>query len=765
MIQSITEKAKPELRWIGRSITYRDDIAKTRGDLKFFSDLEFPSMLWGKVLRSKYPHALIKRMDTSEAEGMAGVVAVLTHKDVPFNHCGVVKGDMPVLCGDKVRFTGDPVALVAADTRATAENAIRKIKVDYELLPIVSDPFEAMKPESPKVHEAGNILHHIHVTYGDVESAFRKAKIVVENTYQTGRQMHMFLETEAGIANIQEDGSIFVRVGGQAPHRDRLQISRALGIPLERIRVLSTPTGGAFGGKEDPTVQIHLALLALKTKRPVKMVWSREESGIAGSKRHPMVIAMKTAAMQDGTITANQTNVVADTGAYASLGAVVLAGALECATGPYHISNADSEGFCVYTNNGLAGAFRGFGAPQMQFALESQVDQLAERLSMDRITIRKRNALRKGEVGPFGLPMKCSSGLHESLEKLESSGLYRNRDEYKASPPERPWIRRGVGVASALKGFTHLSHLDHCAASVEFTNSGKFVVGVSCPDLGQRNRTAYAQIAAEALHCDIDDIALDSADTADSPDGGGSSSSRAIYLGGNAILATAEKMLDLLLEKASNILKEPKEYLFIENESIRSKKNREAAITYSTLAEQMHRDMNSTRTIAEYVMPRHDRPRNGAAETPHTLFSFASALALVEVDMLTGQTKVLRFLISPDAGTILNRNNFEGQIEGALVQGVGYALMEDTVIEKGEVRNTNFTTYVIPCASDAPEIEVDPVEIVEETGPFGAKGAGELGIVLAAPAICNAIYDAAGARIFQIPATPERVFKAIGNRR
>jgi CO/xanthine dehydrogenase Mo-binding subunit len=316
-------------------------------------------------------------------------------------------------------------------------------------------------------------------------------------------------------------------------------------------------------------------------------------------------------------------------------------------------------------------------------------------------------------------------------------------------------------VASVIKGFARHGVPDHGVASIELTNDGKFVVGVGCPDIGSRNRTTYAQIAAEVLHCDIDDVALNSGDTGSTQDSGSTMASRSTYMGGNAIVAAAEKMLELLLKKTSAILKEPKEYLLFENKVIRSKRDPQLALTYTTLAERMHRDLDSTRTVAEYMLPVQEKLRNGVTEYPHSLFSFASALALVEVDTLTGQTKVLRFLIAPDSGRILNRKNFEGQVEGGLLQGVGYTLMEDTIIEKGEVRNTNFTSYVIPCASDTPEIEVNPVEITEETGPFGAKGVGELPIVVAAPAICNAIYDAVGARIFQIPATPERVFNAM----
>ena len=587
-----------EHKWVGKSVTRKDGVGKVTGETKFFSDLDIPSMLWGKVARSKHPHALIKKIDTSKAEAVPGVVTVLTHNDVPgLNAFGILVPDQPVLCSDKVRYMGDAIAVVAAETNEAAERAAQLVEVDYEPLPVVSDPAEAIKPDAPKVHEKGNILRHANVRVGDVERAFKEAVVVVENTYRTGRQMHMFLETEAGVGMLDDEGKIVLYVGGQSPYRDQLQVSRALGIQPEHVRVISTPVGGAFGGKEENTVQIHLALLVMKTKRPVKMTWTREESGVAGMKRHPMIVTTKTAAAADGGLLANKVRIIADTGAYASLGPTVLDVAVENSCGPYRISNIDVDAYSVYTNNGVAGAFRGFGAPQVNFALETNIDIIAEKLGIDRLEIRKKNALREGDIGSFGYKLLGSVGIYETLEKAENCDLWKNREKYK-SHASAPWCKRGVAITTAVKGFGFGALPDYAAASIQLTPTGKFVVGVSCPEIGQGAITAYSQIAAEALHCDIDDIVIASADTQLAPDTGTSSASMALVRGGNAILSAAPKMIELLVTTAAKIFGETKDLLTIENSCI-SSKDPKRNVTFAEIAHQLHRAGTETKVIAD----------------------------------------------------------------------------------------------------------------------------------------------------------------------
>jgi CO/xanthine dehydrogenase Mo-binding subunit len=747
---------------VGKSVVRRDGAGKVTGETKFFSDMSLPKMLYAKVARSKYPHALIRRISTEKAEAVPGVVAVLTHKDVPgLNGFGIILPDQPVLCNDKVRYLGDAIAVVAAENLEAAEKAAQLVEVDYDPLPVVSDPVEAMKPDAPKVHEKGNVLRHATVRVGDVQKAFREAAVVVENTYRTGRQMHMFLEVEAGLGMLDDQGRIVLYVGGQSPYRDQMQVSRALGIKPEQVRVVSTPVGGAFGGKEENTVQIHLAMLALKTKRPVKMVWTREESGVTGMKRHPMIVTTKTAVDKEGRLLANQVRIVADTGAYASLGPTVLDVAIENSCGPYRIPNIEIDASLVYTNNGVAGAFRGFGAPQVNFALESNLDIIAEKLGMDRLEIRKKNVLREGEIAPFGYKLRGSVGIYETLEKAERSDVWRNRKQYK-SKPSAPWCKRGVAVTTAVKGFGFGALPDFAAVSIQITPAGKFVVGVSCPEIGQGAVTAYSQIAAEALHCDLGDVYIASGDSQLAPDTGTSSASMALVRGGNAILAAAPKMNDLLLEAAAKILSQPKEELTFKESRVVSMKNKSA--TYSEIAQYMHQSGAETKIEAGFNVPRVDKPVEGSIEIPHWSYMYASAVALVEVNTLTGATKVIKFFLSPESGRIINPQSYTGQCEGAIVQGLGFALTEETQIQNGVVRTNNFTTYIIPTICDIPEIEVDPVETYEKIGPFGAKGLGEIGIIPVGSVVANAICDATGTRVYTLPATPERVYKAIKER-
>lgn len=757
--RQISAAKEKEFSWIGRPIPRGDAVGKVTGRTKFFSDLSLPGMLWGEVLRSRYPHAIIANIDVSSAKKLPGVLATLTYEDVPgLNGFGIVIPDQPVLCQDKVRFGGDALALVAAETREIAEKALSLIHVDYEPLPLVTNPEEAMKPDAPRVHSKGNVLRHAHVQVGDVEKGLEPAELVLENTYVTGRQMHMFLEPEAGVGLIDESDNVVLYVGGQAPYRDQMQVARALGIPRERIRIISTPVGGAFGGKEEITVQIHLALLALTTRRPVKMVWSREESGAAGLKRHPMKITVKTGVAADGTLLANKVTIVSDTGAYASLGPTVLDVAMENCCGPYRIPNVEIDGYCVYTNNPVSGAFRGFGAPQANFAMESQMDLLAGRLGLDPVEIRRKNVLRPGDIGPFGNRVTGSIGVHEALERLASSELWKQRTRLKRTT--NPWTKRGVGVSLAVKGCGFGALPDFAAASMEITAEGNFHVSVSCPEIGQGNTTAYVSIAAEALGCHIDRVRIVSADTEMAPDTGTSSASRSLYAGGKAIMAACEKMKNLLVMAAGQTLSASPSEIEVAGESL-VVRGKNLVIELSELGRRMHGHGMQTKVEAGFVVPRVETPVSGTIEIPHLVYMYGALAILVEVDTLTGAAKVLRADIYPDAGRVINPQGLEGQCEGAFVQGLGFALMEDTLVEEGRVKTPNFTTYMIPTAGDVPEIRVYPVGTPEASGPYGAKGVGELALVPVASAVVNAIHDAVGIRLFRIPATPERVLEEL----
>lgn len=742
-------------RWVGKPIPRRDALEKAIGQAKYASDLFPEGLLWGKVLRSKYPHAKIRRIDVSRAKSHPGVVAVFTHEDVPNNRYGLFNKDRPVLCDDKVRYIGDPIAVVAAETPEAAEEALGMIEVEYEPLPAVLDPLEAMKPESPKVHERGNIARQTHISFGDVEQAFREADVIVENTYTVGTQIHAYLETEAGISYFDENGRLTIVAGGQSPYRDRHEICSTLNIPEDSVRVVIPHVGGAFGGKDDISVQIHLALITLKTRRPARLVWTREESTIAGTKRHAGIIRMKTAARRDGVLLANRTEIIYDTGAYEGLGPAVLDVAIENCNGPYKIPNIDISATLVYTNNYVASAFRGFGAPQVLFAIESQLDAIAERLNMDPIELRLRNALRRGDVGVFNNKLIGSVGIAKALEIAANHELWRERERYKAETA-RPWIKRGVGVASAIKGYTLGALPDKGQVGVELTREGKFRVRVSSTEIGQGVLAALAQVAADMLRCGVDDIQLVFADTLETPDTSVTSASRQLFLAGNALADAARKMLDKMRHVAAGLSGEPPEVFdFLDGYAI--SRDGKTRISYAEIARYMENNNIPPHVVGEYEVPRVE-PIPGTLEIPHLFYMFAAALALVEVNTLTGFAQVRKLVVIPDAGKVINPQTFQGQIEGAAVQGIGYALMEEAKIENGILKTQNFATYLIPSIKDAPEIEVIPVEDGEETGPFGAKGIGEIGIIPIAPAVANAIKDAVGVRPTSIPITPEKLY-------
>ncbi|MEW6661604.1 MAG: xanthine dehydrogenase family protein molybdopterin-binding subunit [Bacillota bacterium] len=743
------------LKWIGKPVPRQDAGGKVTGATRFMSDLSFPGMLWGRVLRSRYPHALIKSIDTGEAARLPGVVAVLTHHDVPgLNGYGIVVQDQPVLCSDKVRYMGDAVALVAAETKEIAARALELIRVEYEELPGVFDPEEAMQAGAPQVHATGNIFRHTAVAHGDVEAAFAEADVIVENVYRTSRQMPAFLETEGGVALLDAGGLLTVWCGSQYPDRDVIQIARALGMANEKIRVIANPVGGGFGGKDEVTIQIHLALLAMKTMRPVKIVLSREESVVTGWKKHPMVIRMKTGARRDGSLVAHQVTIVSDTGAYASLGGTILNSAIEHCSGPYRVPNVQVDGYCVYTNNSVSGAMRGFGVNQVTFAMETQMEILAEKLAMDRLAIRLKNGLQQGDKGALGNDLVTAMGPVPTLAAAGATDLWRQREVYKANP-SRPWKRRGVGLAAAIKGCGLGFRLpDFGTATIELLPGGYFRVGVGCPEIGQGNSIAYAQMAAEVLGCPVDQVEVVTGDTAATPDSGTSTASRSVYVAGNAIIIAGQRMRERLREVAAAELNVPAgEIDLCEGLAAAGGKS----ISYTQLAARMLAGGKDCRELGRFHSPKADQEIAGAYGLPHLVFGTHAHVVLVEVDTLTGQVEVLETVALPDAGRVINRQGLEGQSEGGTLMGMGYALSEEVVLEKGVTKTLNFNNYIIPTAVDAPPVATIPVEVMEQTGPFGAKGIGEAVCISITPAITNAIYDAVGVRITELPANLERV--------
>ncbi|QQK77219.1 molybdopterin-dependent oxidoreductase [Salicibibacter cibarius] len=767
---SISEKANipkerfnDKYQWIGKKIPRIDGPEKVTGELKYMTDESYSNMVWGKVLRAEYPHAKIKNIKTEKAESLPGVICVLTYKDIPgFNGFGIVTPDQPVLCEDVVRCTADAVALVAAETNEIADEALNLIQVDYEPLKVVADAEYAMTDEAPSLHPDGNIHSHVKIKNGDVDQAFKNADYIFENTYYSPRQMHAFIETEGGWGLVKEDGTLKIQCPGQYAYRDRLQVSRALGMNPESIHVISSPNGGGFGGKDEITVQIYLALLALHTEgRPVKIHLSREESVTAGMKRHPFKVQVKTAANKDGTITANQVRAVADTGAFASLGPAVISLAVEHACGPYKIPNVDVEGFCVYTNNGIAGAFRGFGVNQVCVGIETHIDMIAEKINMDPIEIRKKNAYRQGEISSVGHVVKSSVGTHETLEKAQNCDLWTNRNTYKNQPSE-PWKKRGVAIATSFHGVgMGLDTPDYGAASIELLHDGRLKVGVGPEEIGTGNGTVYAQVCAEMLHCDIADVSVIQGDTSETLDSGTISASRSTYTGSRAIATTAPLMIELLTETASEMLNIPAKDMDIEDCNVIHKNDHSILLAFTEIHDYLSVNRKSTKVSSQFYLPKEKEEIKGSGGAPHHIYGYQTNVVMVEVDTLTGETDVLRVVSIPDCGRVMNLQGLEGQSEGGAIMGIGYTLYEDVIIEEGYHKTSNLGDYIIPTIRETPEIETIPVEAPEPSNPFGAKGIGEVVMIPIIPAIMSAIYDATGARVRHLPATPERIFNAM----
>jgi len=735
-----------------------DAAGKANGTTRYMSDLSFPGMLYASFVRSRYPHALIRNVDTSRARSLEGVVAVLTAADVTgFNGFGIVDPDMPVICGDKVRYMGDTVALVAATTQRIAEQAAELVDVDYEVLPIVDDPVEALKPDAPKVHDRGNVCLHTLITKGDVEQGMREADLVVEHEYRTPRQAHVPLETESGVAVPEPDGSLSMYAGSQYAFRDQLQLARILGMNPRMIRVVSNPVGGGFGGKDELTVQGGLALLALKTGKPVKVSLSREESLVSGWKRHPFIIRMRTGFRKDGTLVANDVTCYEDKGAYTSLGGPVLNLALEHASGLYRVPNARHEGWAVFTNNATCGAFRGFGVPQVLFALESNMDEAAEKLGIDRVAIRRRNVLHRGEVSPIGHTLRTGVSLDLVLTAIEKSDLWQRREEEKRT--ERPWLRRGVALAVAPQGAgLGLGIPDYGGAYVDLEKDGTFTVHIGLVEYGQGTHTGFVQMAAGLLCISPSRVRLIAGQTDGTVDSGPATASRSSYTASNAIAAACANfrarvagVMNAKYHTGSDAACEARDGGMATPVGFR---------TYEELAQEFVRDA-PLRGEGYFVWPTADREIPGAAGLPHWIYSFAAQAALVEVNTLTGETRVLKVATALDTGHTVNEQQVEAQIDGGVAQGTGFALFEDTIVEDGRIRTKNFSTYIIPTVRDVPEHEYVIVENPEDTSALGVRGIGEVTMVPVIPAIALAVHDATGVWVRHLPATAERVYRLL----
>jgi CO/xanthine dehydrogenase Mo-binding subunit len=726
---------------VGQSVQRVDARGKVTGETLYPGDIDLPGQAHMKILFAQRPHAVIRDINTTAAEAVDGVLAVLTARDVPVNEYGLIISDQPVLCGpgsskpfaDRVRFVGDQVAVVVAETEEIAAYARDLIEVTYEDLPVVTDVLQAMLPESPLLHpeRGSNVLTHYRIRKGDTENALSTADVVIEGVYQTPVQEHAYLQPEAGLGYIDDEGRVTVLVAGQWTHEDQEQIAHALALPLEKVRVIYPAIGGAFGGREDMSVQIVLALAALRLAdlgihRPVKIIWTREESLIGHHKRHPYHIRTRWGANRDGKIVAAEVEVVADGGAYAYTSSKVLGNATLMCTGPYLIPNVKVDSYAVYTNHIPNGAFRGFGGPQGAFAAEQQVNRLAEALGMDPVEIRMRNLLDEGDLLSVGTPLPAGVSIKKVVEKCaEAAGWQHNDTGWHApqrSEASTPYLKRGLGFACAFKnvGFS-FGAPEQCWATVELIGSTeieKAILYHAGADCGQGAHTVFIQMAAEALNLPIDRVELVASDTAYTHSSGSASASRMTFMAGNAICGAADQAL--------------------------AKWNAEERPAVAT-----YRYRPPATTPYE--------PETGKSE-PNFAYGYVAEAVEVEVDTETGQVRLLKVICADDVGKAVNPQQVQGQIEGAVVQAAGYAIMENFIQHNGIPLTRGMSTYLIPTILDIPE-QVDSLilEYTDPIGPFGARGMGEMPFLPLVPAVTAAVKAAAGVWFHEFPLTPERV--------
>ncbi len=736
---------------IGKSARRIDARGKVTGQTLYPGDINYPGQLYAKVLFAHRPHARILSMDTQQAEALPGVLAVFTAKDVPVNEYGLIYHDQPVLCGpgsakphaDRVRFVGDQVAFIVAETEAIAARARDLIRVEYEDLPVISTIAQAEQPDAFLLHpeKDSNTFVHYRVRHGDVEAGFAEADVIVEGEYYTPVQEHAYLAPESGLAYIDDEGRVTVEVAGQWAHEERLAVAHALGLPEEQVRVIHPAIGGAFGGREDMSIQIVLALAAWRlaqrgVRRPVKLIWSRAESMIGHHKRHAYTIRAKWGATRDGKIVAAQCELVADGGAYIYTSTKVLGNATLMSIGPYLIPNVKIDARAVYTNNIPGGAFRGFGGPQGAFAAETQVNKLAAELGMDPIELRMRNIARDGDVLFFQSPLPKGSSMDKVVEQgaqaagwaQAAAGWQRDAARWPQLPPAAgAHIKRGVGFASGFKnvGFS-FGFPERCYATVELHGDAQIeraVVHHAGSDVGQGAHTVFQQMAAEALGLPLEKVEMVLADTAVTGDSGSASASRLTFMAGNAIRGAAQQALQQWANEERPAIAEFK-----------------------------------------YVPPATTPldPETGATD-PNFACGYVAEAVAVEVDTETGHVHITDVLCADDVGKAINPQQVVGQIEGGVVQAAGYALMEDFIQQDGYVKTPFFSNYLIPTVLDVPDrVESLILEYPDPEGAWGLRGMAEMPLIPLAPAVIAAVHDATGVWIDRFPLTPERVLAALG---
>jgi CO/xanthine dehydrogenase Mo-binding subunit len=745
-----------------------DALSKAVGTERYSADVTPPDCLWAGVKRAGVAHARLTGLATAAARATPGVVAVLTRPDVPgANRQGIVHKDQPVLCGERVRHRGDAVALVLAESREALALALSRIEADFSPLPGLFDPAAALLPEAPRLHpgrEGGNLLAYGLVEKGDAAAALADCPVTVTGTFATPMQDHVFLELPNGTARLSPAGVLDMVVSTQAPFRDRFEIAHALGLVPWNIRVRAPYLGGGFGGKDGATVQCLLALAALHAGgRWVKMVWDREETFLAGYKRHAAAMTLTLGAEADGSLRALAGSMLFDAGPYAHLSGEIMALALEHAGGPYRIPHTRLEGSCAYTNNPVGGAFRGFGVLQASFAIERLMDELALKLGRDPAGLRLQNTVRTGEANAIGVTPEPGADAAACLTAVLGHPVWTDRENWKRQAP--PHTRRGVGVSLMLNAMGYGRGLpDAAAAKLELTRQGTFRIYNAVPDMGQGNASAFVTLAAAALAQPPESFALIQPDTRCCLPAGSSSASRTTYTFGNALLRACRAMREKLCARAALALLCDDPTRLVLSPGQVADPATGAAVPLARLGAILPRD--DRLCVDQFVMPVVANPPDTGRQFrlgfPHRFYSHGACLCAVVVDELTGRVRLTHCVVSVACGRVLSLTGVEQQIHGAAAQGAGLALYEDLALENGRIRAGDLGRYTIPTALDLPDIDCLVVNDDEPTGPYGLRGMGEVGIHGPGPAIAQALFDAAGLHLTSLPVSPEVVLRALG---
>ncbi|MFP4267338.1 MAG: xanthine dehydrogenase family protein molybdopterin-binding subunit [Spirochaetaceae bacterium] len=740
-----------------------DEKDKVLGNVVYAEDFTMQGTLYAKVFRSTKPSAKIKRLDVSKAKALEGVECVLTHEDVPHNESaknvvgqttevGLLEAKQRILAEDTVRYFGEPIALVAAETPEKARDAIELIEIEYEEMPGVFDPQEAMKPDAPKIHGDNNIIANWALRKGDVEKGFAEADVIVEREYRTPRQEHAHMEPESGLAWIDDSDVINIRYATQVVEHYR-DVAAVLGVPESKVRTVGTIIGGGFGGKEDLTVEVFLALLTWYSRRPVKMAFTREEMGFGRQKRHPYTLRYKTGAKKDGTLTAMQAELISDSGAYVLLSPWVLLYSTVHSTGPYRIPNVKTDSYSVLTNNVMTSAFRGFGGMQVAFAYESQMDALARELGMDPLEFRKKNFFKRGDETANFQDIPSDVMLEEAAEKaLEALG--------EKSKPSGPHKKIGRGFACSWQSYGRMTYLHDTSSSwVGLEMDGSLVVRCGIPDLGGGQRESIRAIAAELLGTPLEEVHVISTDSQVTPLAGTVTATRALFMSGNATMMAAENVRKVILDKSAELLGAQAEDLDIKDKEVYSTKDDKKRIPLIKAIRTCAAEGIQVQSLATYKAAFTDEIKTNVIKDPvYNDWTFGAQAAEVEVDAVTGKVDILKYASAQDVGRAINVKRVEGQMEGGATQGIGFGLMEDYLEKDGYPLSWNLTEYLVPTSKDVPDFKSIILESESGKGPFGAKGVGEPAITAAAPAVANAIRDAVPIEVNHIPATPERVY-------